>query len=131
MEYDYKMIGICSHHSDYRLVWSVNNELGFNFGKSASEFVMVNKKGVQISKHSFYEWTDEDSLINFFLIKNKAFSKFLIPEKEEFDYFLFVCEDHLNEQADILISLKNVAGILTAVEFDPKSIKSTENLFFG
>ena len=130
-EYDYRMIGVCSHHSDYRLVWSMNTELRLSLEKANQDFIVVNKKGVHVSKHPFYEYKDENTAISYFLIKNKSLSKLLIPEKEEFDYFLFIYEDIFDENSQLLKRLKNVAGVLTAVEFDPEAIPSTENLIFG
>ena len=43
-EYDFEMIGICSHHSDYRLVWGINSVLNLNLEKADEDFIVVNKK---------------------------------------------------------------------------------------
>ena len=125
------MIGVCSHHIDYRLVWSINNELNLSLAKSDEDFVVVNKKGVNVSRHPFYEFSDEDTMVQFFLIKNKSDSKFLVPEKVEFDYFIFICEDNFDDYSGFLEQIRQVGSVLTAVEFNPMEISSTENLVFG
>jgi len=130
-DYNYRMIGVCSHHIDYRLVWSINNDLNLSLEKSDEEFIVVNKKGVHLSKHTFYEFRDENTMVNFFLIKNKSETKFLVPEKIEFDYFIFICDDNFNENSYFLEKVKQVGSVLTAVEFNPEEISSTENLVFG
>ena len=130
-EYNYRMIGVCSHHIDYRLVWSINNELNLSLAKSDEDFVVVNKKGVNVSRHPFYEFSDEDTMVQFFLIKNKRDSKFLVPEKVEFDYFIFICEDNFDDYSGFLEQIRQVGSVLTAVEFNPMEISSTENLVFG
>ncbi len=130
-DYNYRMIGVCSHHIDYRLVWSINNDLNLSLEKSDEEFIVVNKKGVHLSRHTFYEFRVENTMVNFFLIKNKSETKFLVPEKIEFDYFIFICDDNFNENSGFLENLKQVGSVLTAVEFNPEEISSTENLVFG
>ena len=125
------MIGVCSNHNDYRLVWSINNELNLSLAKSDEDFVVVNKKGVNVSRHPFYEFEEEDTMVQFFLIKNKRDSKFFVPEKVEFDYFIFICEDNFDDHSDFLEQIRQVGSVLTAVEFNPMEISSTENLVFG
>ena len=72
VEETYRMIGICSHHSDYRLVWGINNELNTNFIKAEKLFQIFGKKGVVVSEHSYYTFFDEENEINYYLIKNKC-----------------------------------------------------------
>ena len=53
-EYNYEMIGICSHHNDYRLVWGINNVLDLSLEKADEDFIVVNKKGQNLSNHSLF-----------------------------------------------------------------------------
>jgi len=131
VEETYRMIGICSHHSDYRLVWGINNELHLDLEKSKNPFFAYSKKGGIQSEHSFYTFLDETNQINFYLIKNKSLNHFLIPEKQELDYFLFICDDHYDLLENIIQKLRNVSSVLTVVELDPSTIKSTEQIQFN
>lgn len=129
-EYDYEMIGICSHHGDYRLVWGINDKLNLQLEKSDDEFVVVNKKGQHLSKHSLYEFKNPETFVEYYLIKNKSEGKFLVPEKQEIDYFLFLKENHLDETTELMRKLKTVSSVLAVFAFDPEEIHSTENLVF-
>lgn len=129
-EYDYEMIGICSHHGDYRLVWGINDKLSLRLEKADEDFVTVNKKGQHLSRHSLYEFKDQENLIEYYLIKNKSEGKFLIPEKQEVDYFLFLRENNLDDTAELIQKLKAVSSVLAVFTFNPEEILSTENLVF-
>lgn len=130
-EYDYEMIGICSHHSDYRLVWGINTGLSLGLEKANDDFVTVNKKGQHLSAHSFYEFKDTETSVEYYLIKNKCEGKFLIPEKQDIDYFLFLRQNITESAASIIQKLKSVSSVLAAFIFNPEEIHSTENLVFN
>lgn len=129
-EYDYEMIGICSHHGDYRLVWGINEKLNLQLEKSDDDFVVVSKKGQQLSNHSLYEYKDTETWVEYYLIKNKNEGKFLVPEKQEIDYFLFLRDNHLDGTDELIKKLKTVSSVLAVFIFNPEEIHSTENLVF-
>lgn len=43
-EPEFELIGICTHHSDYRLAWSMNEALGFHLAK-CDDYPVEDKKG--------------------------------------------------------------------------------------
>ncbi len=129
--YDFDMIGLCSHHNDYRVAWSINEKLNIGLTKATEDYVITSKKGTPVSQHSYYEFRDSENLIEFYLIKNKALGKYLIPEKPAIDYFLFLYENHLWEPEDLLTELKEISSILGGFVFDPEEIDSTEHLVFN
>ncbi len=130
-EYDFNMLGLCSHHNDYRLAWGINEGLNIQLKKSEEDYVIKNKKSEKISQHSFYEFRDEENLIEYYLIKNKSFGKFLIPEKPAIDYFLFLFENYIWEPEQLLAELKSVPSILGGFIFNPEEFESTELLVFN
>jgi hypothetical protein len=129
--YDFDMIGICSHHNDYRLAWGLNEQLSIQLIKLEEEYVVSNKKGIHVSTHSMYEFKDEENLIEYYLIKNKNQGKFLIPEKPSVDYFLFLHENHIWDLDEIVEELRKVQSVLGVFVFDPEEFDSTENLVFN
>lgn len=129
--YDFDMIGICSHHNDYRLAWGINEKLAIQLVKVEEDYVVTNKKGVKMSSHSIYEFKDEENLIEYYLIKNKSQGKLLIPEKPSVDYFLFLFENHEWDLDDLGSELRQVSSILGIFVFDPEQFDSTENLVFN
>ena len=130
-DYDFEMIGICSHHNDYRLAWGINERLNIQLTKAAEDYVAVNKKGVPVSAHSLYEFKDEDCLTEFYLVKNKSQGKLLIPEKPSIDYFLFLFENHLIDPEELAQQLREIASVLGTFIFNPEEIQSTENIVFN
>lgn len=127
---DFELIGICSHHSDYRLTWGLNQGLHLQLAKSDELFVITNKKGQTVSEHSYYFWYDEENQIEFYLIKNKNEGKFLIPEKNQIDYFLFLRDNVTLELEDVLEELKKINSVMAAYLFEPESLPSTEQIIF-
>lgn len=130
-EIDFEMIGICSHHSDYRLVWGINDKVKLKFIKSDEDFIVTNRKGETISEHSMYSFVDDENRLDYFLIKNKTQGKMLIPEKAAIDYFLFLCNNTIIEIDDFLKELKSVESVLAAYMFEPSEIPSAENIVFN
>jgi hypothetical protein len=129
-EYNYEMFGLCSHHVDYRLVWGINDKLDLQLEKTDEDFVVVNKKGQQLSCHSLYEYLNSEDAVEYFLIKNKGAGKFLIPEKQEVDYFLFIRDNHPDNSFSLPSKLRSVSSVLAVFEFNPVELASTENLIF-
>lgn len=129
-DFNFDLIGLCSHQSDYRVCWALNEHLGLHMCKSLEPFMVSGRKGEVVSSHSFYEWYDEDNAVEFFLIKNKHNTKFLIPEKSQIDYFLVIRETGAIEVDDFLTKIKEISSILTAFIFEPGELKSSSKLIF-
>tara|TARA_R110002072_G_scaffold266303_1_gene425190 strand:+ start:39104 stop:39532 length:429 start_codon:yes stop_codon:yes gene_type:complete len=126
-EINFDLIGICSHHNDYRLAWSVNSILDIHMNK-IDNYVVSSKKGVVTTEHSMYEFHHEEDRLTYFMIKNKQNGQYLIPEKTAIDYFLFLCDNCSVEIDSLLTKLKNASSILGAYEFSPSEIASTQNI---
>lgn len=148
-EYDFDMIGISSHHNDYRLAWNINSQLGLSLELSKEPFIVnASKKGESVLvEFNMYEFQDKENHLNYYLIKNKrnAPSKpladadkkksdgqlFLIPEKQSIDFFLFICEKGMVDVDEMTKKLRNVSSILAVFNFDPEELASAEKLVFN
>lgn len=128
--YDFDMIGICSHHSDYRLAWGINQNLSIQLCKCDEDYIVTNKKGGVVSSHSMYEYRDEENRSDFFLVKNKHLGKFLVHETPTIDFFLFLCANDRLDVDTIAKQLKAVPSVLGVYTFDPHDIGSAEHLVF-
>lgn len=129
-EIDFELIGICTHHSDYRLAWGINQQLGVLLTKCDDQFVVTSKKGQVLSSHSWYSYLDEETLLEMYLIKNKTDGKFLIPERGQIDYFLFLRENHLEDVQDLVGKLKHINSVMAAYGFEPSELPSAELIVF-
>ena len=115
-DYDFQLIGMACHESEYRLCAFLNRELGFNFIRekpleikskklemnfnfslfcSADEgaensVYLINNKSLNIStSFAFQSQNTQGSLFN--EVDDSVSAKFLlIPEKSEMDYFLML-----------------------------------------
>ena len=127
-EYDFELIGICSHAKDYRLSWELNQQLEFDLGKDDN--LELNTKGDKQS-HSFFSFIDEENLIEYYLINNRSESGFLIPEEKKSDYFLLIRgvlrEGRVEELVREIAMIKNV---LTTYSIKVDRLKSKSNLLF-
>ena len=129
--FNFDMIGISSHHSDYRLAWGIYQTLRIQLTKCEEEYVITNRKGEVVSTHSMYEYEDLDNRLDYFMVKNKCQGNFLIPEKPSMDFFLFLCDNCAVDIEILTQDLKSVASILGVFPFDPEEISSAENLVFN
>lgn len=129
-DFDFDLFGFCSHYTDYRACWALNEALDLKLVKSDESFMVSGKKGDIISSHSFYEWFDDENLVNYYLIKNKNGIHFLVPELSQIDYFFAVKEAGYVQIETFLNKLKQTPGILTAFHYDPFELKSAKHLVF-
>lgn len=127
---DFELIGICSHHSDYRLAWGINKILELELTKSEEPFVIQSKKGTIVSQHSFHVFIDEVDHMEWYLIKNKSEGKFLIPEKNQIDYFLILRENVLHELDELVERIRESNSVMAAYVFDAETIPSAELIIF-
>jgi hypothetical protein len=131
-ETDYDLVGICSHHNDYRLAWGINAKLGFHLEQSAVPFfITLTKKGVTTHQsHAMFEFYEEENRVTYFLIKNKENGKFLIPEKPTVDFFLFIHKDNVVDLISLADKLRSVPSILAVFNLEPEDLPSTEQIIF-
>ena len=126
-ELNFDVVGICTHHSDYRLAWAINDHLGLKLVKS-DDYVMTDKKDVATSNHSMFEFEDEMNRLNFYLIKNKSQGQYLVKEKPVIDYLLFLFDNHAIEPEALVKDLKEVSCVLGAYTIEVDECASMENI---
>ncbi|MGO1586222.1 MAG: IPExxxVDY family protein [Mesonia sp.] len=62
-DYNFDLIGLCSHQADYRVCWSINETMGLRLQKSIEPYMVSGKKGDVVSSHSLFEWEDEEEAV--------------------------------------------------------------------
>lgn len=129
IEENIEWIGICTSHSDYRLVWGLNQALSSFLAKQDENFHVV-RKGAVNAEFPFYFWLQEETLASFYLIKNKSVNVHLIPEKLQIDYFLVIKNTEHVDIELILEQVKSVNSVMAAFSFDERSLPSAEGLVF-
>lgn len=127
-EFDFDMIGICSHHSDYRLAWGINDVFGLHLKKADEDFSTDQNKKNKSSRHSFYDYIDEENMREYYLIKNLSAGRYLISEQPKIDYFFFVRAPFAIDMKEWIKKLNTVQSILAAYPFDPEELESMRTI---
>ena len=83
----FTIIGISSHENDYRLSWSINEQLGLTF-------VQKNSLVIEGKEFSCFELELENQTL--ILISNRCDNGFLLDKYKNFD-FLLKFDNELNE----------------------------------
>lgn len=125
-DYDFFLIGIFCHHKDYRLAWSLNKNLEFDFSKEKDYTLTLKDQEQRFSLYSFY--IDHQDL-QYYLISNRGENGLLIPERKDVDYFLIV--DGLFEHSkkgELIHEIRNLTEVLSVMEISPAQLNSKQNL---
>ena len=133
-DYDFLLIGICSHVKDYRLCWEINkaldiklereNDITFNLHAGHADTTSS-----ELSAHSLYFYDDEENNNYFHIISNKTSKETLITEQKQVDYFLRIKgNNNPGYSEDLIKKLRSIKIILTAYEIDPNKLKSKQKL---
>jgi hypothetical protein len=144
-EEDYSLIGIHSTEEDYRLAYFLNKILKTKLIRCKYNLDFQNSD----AEFSLFEFKDENSLTNYYLINNKykslvqdksnlglfdgdySSTSFLIPEKKKIDYFLKIegcyCENTSN---NLIEKLNTIDQIITSYSIEPETLKSKDHLIF-
>ena len=127
-EIEFDLIGICTPHPDYRVVWDINSTLKWQLEKAPDLFEMSNKKGLSHSKHTYFYWKDEENYVEYYFIRNKSENKFLIPEYHQIDYFIIINNLQLETVEELVQRMKKVGNIMAVFSYDATAIASAENI---
>ena len=144
-DHDYILIGIHTVLEDYRLAYFLNQTLRLSLKRYKEDLDFpINK-----CSFPFYIFEDEASFISWSLISNKYFSneksntdfdslfedkletRYLIPEKNQVDFFLKINGNILEKKIQkVLTVIKNTNKVITSYTINPNSLKTRDNLIF-
>ena len=127
IDYDYDLIGICSHHSDYRLMWSLNSILNLGLTKEKDLFLVEGPKKVGDMEFPSYYYKDVLDYTFYRVIKNKFGAHTLISEANNIDYFLFVQNgSNKDMKINLINKLRECDAVLGVFDLDPAGFNSTQ-----
>jgi len=103
----FTIIGISSHENDYRLSWSINEQLRLAFAQGDS---IVTDAG-----NEFTCFVHEDDLQRLLLISNRCDNGFLLDKYKNFDFILKINAELTDaEMTEWLRNLKKVSLVSVA-----------------
>lgn len=127
-EYNFIVIGITSDENDYRLIWEINKELGWNLERKEN-YRWYDKTIDKESEFSLFSYTDEDTYVLYKLISNKNEGFFLLDKLKNIDYLLLIYDE---PDSDIFESiserLKKLKAIRAVFNIDLSKHKNRERL---
>lgn len=126
---DFTLIGIISHQRDYRLIWSINNQLQLNMIKMDDLKIFQDKKN-ENNFFSFYYFDDPLTFKTFYFISNMGSNGLLFPEKKQTNFFLLIKGNVSPElRNDIILKLNENSYVLNTHAISISSIKNIDNFF--
>jgi len=127
-DYDFELIGICSHAKDYRLSWEMNKVFELDLVKGDNYELSVKDEK---QSYSFFNFIDDENWVEYYLINNRTVNGILIPEEKKSDYFLLIRGVLRGGQKESLVKgIAEIKNVLTTYEIEVKSLKSKSNLLF-
>ena len=142
-EHDYTLIGIHTTLEDYRAAFFLNDSLNIHLERNKDDLDFESKH----CSFPFYEYRNKKTLNSWYLISNKFVQtqsvdqgmdnlfaqetkiEFLIPEKNQVDYFLKISEQNNKEFIQkILNKINNTYRIITSYVIDPYQLRSRDHL---
>lgn len=128
IDYDFKLIGICSQEDDFKLCFALNKALELDFERVHDIELIHGKQKNQLNFSCFF-FHDSEYECDYFLMSNRTASGYLLPEHKTIDYLLRIAgeSDHI-DASSILQKIKSMPQVLTAIAILPEETKSIENI---
>ncbi|HEX9650175.1 MAG TPA: IPExxxVDY family protein [Cyclobacteriaceae bacterium] len=130
--FDFDLVGLISHAKGYRIAWELNRTLEVQLIKAKDQIIRFND-GNAITVVNYYYKTENAGL---FLLRNRSIETkesgqmLLIPELQEFDFFLKIKGADSFDAEEIAKIVRNIKIIQYSSLIDPINLKSKENLVF-
>jgi len=125
---NFRLVGISSHENDYRLVWSINNQLRMEFIRAENLVVHHAKLNAELAFSRFL-YADEDRMHNYTLISNRCPDGFLFPEIRNFDFIIQVSGNMTNvDEKEFIKKLKTVDVISASFALKPEKLKNLKDI---
>lgn len=127
LDKDYTLIGIMSHHRDYRLIWSINEKLKLRLVKF-DDLRSFNDKKNESQEHSLYYSSEPQSFKSYFFITNHGEQGMLFQEHRQTNYFLLIKGNVSPAMKNEIVKEIYTIGIVLTVHNIPLStIKNIDN----
>ena len=98
---DFCLLGLVADQPDYRLCLLINRSLGFNLLKQ-EDLVLFHRKLNQDQEFSHFEYFDDESLLTYRVIGNRAENGYFLDELKNLDYLVHIQGEIMEEQYKFL-----------------------------
>jgi hypothetical protein len=129
-EIDFIVYGIVSVFRDYKLAWSLNNNLQIELVKGKDVKLQFVDYSLIVTNFLFETENTQIRLIKNRSPENKSGGRFyFVPEMPELDYFLIV-KGTDEFEGDVQESLRSIRGIEYVLKINIDNLKSQDNFIF-
>ena len=125
------LLGIMAPVKNYRFIWQVNSNTGFDFRLNTDVEIQLRRKGRNYF-FSVYQFCQTECELEHFIYYNQFEGEYLLPEFKHLDFLWLIRgnvitdEDFLNVQT----KLKAIEGTQLVTELSQEKIKNKGNLIF-
>jgi hypothetical protein len=128
LEEDYCLLGLVSDEPDYRLCWMINQRLDMGF-KKIDDLILTHRKLKQEQQFSIFTHDDDETMITYRIIKNRADAGFFLEELKNLDYLVHIQGEITTHQIDAFLEASNtLESVRFCVPVDLQKIKNRERL---
>jgi hypothetical protein len=129
IEEDFCLLGMVVDEPDYRVCWVINRALGTNFRKM-DDLELYHRKLDLEQRFSIFAFTDEESLLTYRIIKNRAENGFFLDELKNLDYLVHIQGEINSRKITRFIREANaIAEVRLCVPVDLNKIRNKQRLF--
>jgi len=125
---DFVLLGLMADQADYRLCLLINRALGLDLRKQ-DDLVLYHRKLDQDQDFSLFEYTDEESLLTYRVIRNRTEEGFFLDELKNLDYLIHIQGDITEESTSSFFrKISSIPDVRMCVPVDLNKIRNKERL---
>ncbi len=125
---DYCLLGMVSDEPDYKLCWLINQSLGTDLLK-LDDLELFHKRLGKDLAFSIFAFQDEESLLTYRIIKNRAEEGYFLDELKNLDYLVHIQgEINAKKMNSFIRGATAIPEVRLCVPVDLKKIRNQERL---
>ncbi len=125
------LLGIMSPANNYRFIWQVNSNTGFEFRLNTDVEIQLKRKGRNYF-FSVYQFCQTECELEHFIYYNQFEGEYLLPEFKHIDFLWLIRGNVITDEDVINIQnkLKEIKNTQLVAELTHEKIKNKSNLIF-
>ncbi len=128
IEEDFCLLSVVTDEPDYKLCWMINHTLDMNFEKQ-EELQLFHRKLDEEQVFSLFSYHDNDAMISYRIIRNRAENGYFLDELKNIDYLIHIQgEINTTRISNFMLSVGALEPVRMCVPSDLSRIKNKERL---
>lgn len=129
MEEDFCLLGVVSDEPDYRLCWMINRQLEMGFEKT-DDLLLLHRKYKEEQQFSLFVYKDEEAMVTYRVIKNKADIGHFLDDLKNLDYLIHIQgEIYSGPLSSFIQEVNAIEAIRMCIPVNLQKIKNKERLW--